>query len=96
MGDNDDFQDVPKVKLKEKAKCFGCRESFSAQSTLITHLKKYKRCRAAFSENEYKRLIQGEELQTGSQSHQTSQKESKLKETTKGEVLLNHYTYYVL
>ena len=70
MDDEDDFQDkdkgivLKKIECKKFFKCLGCRESFSAKPTLLTHLRKYKRCRAVYNENEYTRLLQEEDFQT--------------------------------
>ena len=41
--------------------CIGCTETFSDHSTLVTHLKKYKRCRASYGEDEFKKLASKQE-----------------------------------
>ena len=38
--------------------CAGCKEVFSEYSTLVSHIKKYKRCRASYCKDEDKEQLE--------------------------------------
>ena len=44
------------MENEKSNQCIGCHETFSEHSILLSHLRKYKRCRASYGEDEYKNL----------------------------------------